>query len=289
MTSPAFAAHAATALEAIYATFGVAATWTPAAGGTPIPCTIVKRSPDDTVSLGPVRDAAQLATNLVAVRTSEVAARPAKGDVVAITAATASGSSAARRPTTSGCSGSAKPRRSRPGPMRYSYKAPDQRKVYGQQEAEIARAGTAAMGDAARGMKDELRELTRAAGLGSRLANTWQRQDLSRPARQPGSRGLRVEQGPADHGRLHAGASIYADRRPRYLAIPTENVPRKGRGKRMTPLDVEVAFNQDLIIRPAAGLTAGLRRRRLRRASRKARARLRQAPPGARWASRSWC
>jgi Family of unknown function (DUF6441) len=100
------------------------------------------------------------------------------------------------------------------------------------------------------GLTKELRDQVEAAGLGSRLANTWQ--------------GRRY---PATRASLDAAAFVFSkapeiidafDRAPtivtvngrRNLAIPTPNCPRiaagRGGSRRMTPQEVETYFNQDL-------------------------------------------
>lgn len=83
MSAPLFADHAAIALEAQYAVFGVLALWTPAVGGAPIPCTVIKMAPDVEERIGRSRVRAGSCT--ISVRASEVAT-PLQGDLVAIVA-----------------------------------------------------------------------------------------------------------------------------------------------------------------------------------------------------------
>lgn len=97
--------------------------------------------------------------------------------------------------------------------------------------------------------KLRLREDVRRAGLGDRVANTWQDKvypgHLSlRPAGFVWSKAPAIIEG-------HSGATI-RQRAGLWLAIPTEHTPRRGRRK-ATPVEVEIIFNQDLIVRPGRG------------------------------------
>jgi hypothetical protein len=47
----------------------------------------------------------------------------------------------------------------------------------------------------------------------------------------------------------HADGGTIVPKAGKFLAIPTENVGRKG-GRRRTPVDIESEFNQDLVIKP---------------------------------------
>lgn len=93
-----------------------------------------------------------------------------------------------------------------------------------------------------------LRDDVRRAGLGDRLANTWRSNVYPRSAsahtHSPAV--LVYSKAPLIISAFSDAQTIVA-RNARWLAIPTENVPRKGK-KRMTPLDVEGRFNQDLIL-----------------------------------------
>ena len=89
--------------------------------------------------------------------------------------------------------------------------------------------------------------------MGDRLANAWRGETFprSRPSLDPAA--YVYSRAPKLMDVFTRGATIYPTDGRRYLAIPTDNVPNR-RGARgavaaMTPLDVEVLFNQDLIIR----------------------------------------
>ena len=146
--------------------------------------------------------------------------------------------------------------------------------VLGDLQSDVARDVTDAMGEVTTGLKGELREQVQAAGLGGKVANTWR--GVTYPV------GGRVSLAPAAFVFSKAPKIVDAfERAPtirtvngkKYLAIPTANVPRTGtRGHpRMTPAEVETAFNQDLKFRragngrliafiDAAGSGAGIRR-----------------------------
>lgn len=97
------------------------------------------------------------------------------------------------------------------------------------------------------GVLEDLRQSTKDAGLGQRLANTWRSRVYpvgGRPSLDPAV--FVYSKAPDIIDSFDRGATIVPVNGSKYLAIPTKNVPRKGRGRRMTPFDVEDAFNQDL-------------------------------------------
>ncbi|WP_010184775.1 DUF6441 family protein [Sphingomonas sp. PAMC 26605] len=118
--------------------------------------------------------------------------------------------------------------------------------------AEIAGVVTAAMREGTAGLKDELREQVRGAGLGARLATTWQANNYPATGESIEPAGYVFSRAPTIISAYAEGATIVPLAGHRYLAIPTKNVPR-GRGRRkprMTVFEVETSFNQDLILRP---------------------------------------
>ena len=95
----------------------------------------------------------------------------------------------------------------------------------------------------------------RKGGLGDRLANTWQdrlypqgRAQSWHPAVLIYSRAPAIIRGHTDNPIIRHKGGLW-------LAIPTENTPRRGR-RRATPEEVEVMFNQDLIVFPGRGRQA---------------------------------
>ena len=85
--------------------------------------------------------------------------------------------------------------------------------------------------------------------MGRRLANTWRGQVFPKSGNSLEPAGYVSTKAGTIIGAFAEGATILPTDGRRYLAIPTNNVPLKARGRRMTPLDVEVSFDQDLIIR----------------------------------------
>lgn len=137
--------------------------------------------------------------------------------------------------------------------MRYAAKAPAFREAFAADRQVAERAHTLGMRALTAGLKGELRDVTRAAGLGEKLANAWRGETYPKatnslePASYVWTKAAKII------GAFAQGATITPTDGRRYLAIPTEHVPLKGRGRRMTPVEVEAAFNQDLIVRKGKG------------------------------------
>jgi hypothetical protein len=97
----------------------------------------------------------------------------------------------------------------------------------------IERAVVSGTRDAGRGLRTELRRQVSSAGLGQRLANSWR--DKHYPNQQLDAASLIYTKAPQIIRAFDQGAAIRS-RRGRFLAIPTENAPRKGTdGKRIRP------------------------------------------------------
>jgi hypothetical protein len=98
---------------------------------------------------------------------------------------------------------------------------------------DIERAVTTGTRDAGRGLKTELRRQVSSAGLGQRLANSWR--DRHYPNQKLDAASLVYTQAPQISRAFDEGAVIRS-RRGGFLAIPTENAPRKGtEGRRISP------------------------------------------------------
>lgn len=97
--------------------------------------------------------------------------------------------------------------------------------------------------------KLEIRRDTRAA-LGDRAANTWRDEIFPTGSRQSWHPTVMLwSKWPIVVDAFTRGATI-TPKNGIVLAIPTNNVPSHGR-RPMTPVEVEAAFNQDLIVRPS--------------------------------------
>jgi hypothetical protein len=87
--------------------------------------------------------------------------------------------------------------------------------------------------EAGRGLKTELRRQVASAGLGQRLANSWR--DKHYPNQRLDAASLVYTKAPQIIRAFYEGAVIRS-KRGRFLAIPTENAPRKGTdGRRISP------------------------------------------------------
>lgn len=108
-------------------------------------------------------------------------------------------------------------------------------------------ARTAAEKMAARA-KLALREDTRRGGLGDKLANAW-RADIypQRSSVRTHSPAVQVYTKAPKIMQAFAQSTVISAVNARYLAIPTENTPRRGR-RYATPVEVEIIYNQDLTL-----------------------------------------
>jgi hypothetical protein len=98
---------------------------------------------------------------------------------------------------------------------------------------DIERAVASSTRDAGRNLRTELSRQVTSAGLGQRLANSWR--DRHYPNRKLDAASLVYSKAPQIVRAFDEGAVIRS-RRGRFLAIPTENAPRKGTdGKRISP------------------------------------------------------
>ena len=97
----------------------------------------------------------------------------------------------------------------------------------------IERAVTAGTREAGQGLKTELRRQVGSAGLGQRLSNSWR--DRHYPNRKLDAASLVYTKAPQIVRAFDDGA-VVRSKRGRFLAIPTENAPRKGTdGRRISP------------------------------------------------------
>ena len=98
---------------------------------------------------------------------------------------------------------------------------------------DIERAVATGTRDAGRALRTALRRQVTSAGLGQRLANSWR--DKHYPNQRLDAASLVYTEAPQIIRAFDEGAVIRS-KRGRFLAIPTENAPRKGSdGKRIRP------------------------------------------------------
>jgi hypothetical protein len=98
---------------------------------------------------------------------------------------------------------------------------------------DVEQAVAAGTRDAGRGLKTELRRQVASAALGQRLANSWR--DRHYPNQMLDAASLVYTKAPQIIRAFDEGAVIRSGR-GRFLAIPTENAPRKGTdGRRIKP------------------------------------------------------
>jgi hypothetical protein len=109
----------------------------------------------------------------------------------------------------------------------------DLRRLLAEEVRAAERAVTAGVQQAGDGLKSELRRQVRGAGLGGRLANAWR--DRHYPNQKVDAASLVWTKAPRIIRAFDEGVTIRS-RRGRWLAIPTENAPRKGTdGRRISP------------------------------------------------------
>jgi Family of unknown function (DUF6441) len=98
---------------------------------------------------------------------------------------------------------------------------------------DLERAAAAGTRAAGQGLRTELRRQVTSAGLGQRLANSWR--DMHYPNRKLDAASLVYTKAPQIIRAFDEGVLIRS-KRGRFLAIPTENAPRKGTdGRRISP------------------------------------------------------
>lgn len=118
---------------------------------------------------------------------------------------------------------------------------------------DLARASSAAMRETETDLKTDLRAQVEHAGMGARLARTWRGRVYPQGQDSIGAAAFVFSKAPEIVDAFDRGPTIRTVNGRKYLAIPTENVPRaprapgqRGGTKRMTPEQVELYFSQDL-------------------------------------------
>ncbi len=138
---------------------------------------------------------------------------------------------------------------------------PDLAKIEREMLAETEADITGAMVEATEFLKDLLRDDVIGAGMGSRLAKTWRGETYPKGGTSLQPAGYVWSKAPEIIDAFSRGVTIRPVEGSNYLWIPTKNVPprrragnyastlgRRARGTRMSPEEVELAFNAELII-----------------------------------------
>lgn len=135
----------------------------------------------------------------------------------------------------------------------FRFQRPDVRGAMASVRGDLERATTKAMDEVTDGLKNELRAQITASGMGGRLANTWRGRRYPVGGVSLGASAFVFSKAPEIVDAFDRAPVIRPVNGARYLAIPTENVPRskngagrRGGSRRMTPFEVETYFNQDL-------------------------------------------
>lgn len=102
-----------------------------------------------------------------------------------------------------------------------------------------------AIGKGGQQLKQELRDETAQYGLGSRLAGTWQLRVYGAGGKNPAA--LVYTKAAKIIDSYARGATIYPKSGHRFLAIPTDDAPRKRQGNAMSPDEVEARFGRSLV------------------------------------------
>lgn len=138
--------------------------------------------------------------------------------------------------------------------MKFDIDISDLRRALKEEAEDIQEQARGAMQAATTYAKRELRDQVIRAGLGTRLAATWQDKVYPERRRTTEPTGWVYSRAPKIIEPYATGAEIRPLAGRQYLWIPTKNVPRKGArggGRLYTPEEVESKYNQDLIFRPS--------------------------------------
>lgn len=131
--------------------------------------------------------------------------------------------------------------------MSFRMSRPDDLDAFGRGiEEDIAASVTGAITDSARDLKAAWREQIEGARLGPRLARTIQTRIY--PPGQPSidAAALVWTKAPKIIDSYARGPTIVARNGGRFLAIPTDDVPKKRQGNRLTPDEVETRYGRRL-------------------------------------------
>lgn len=120
-------------------------------------------------------------------------------------------------------------------------------------EETVAAATTATIDEASAILQDDWRDQIVAAGLGPKLARTIRRKTYPTGRNSVDAAALIWTKAPKIIGAYADGATIRPLNGKRWLWIPTEEVPKKRQGNRLSPSEVADRFGRDLdIVNPGA-------------------------------------
>ena len=119
-------------------------------------------------------------------------------------------------------------------------------------ERALAKAITGGMRDATDELKQALRSQTNAAGLGTRVANTWRGQVYPNKTDAVDPRGFIWSKAPKIAQFFDSGNAIVPINGHRYLAVPTDaaRAIRGKKGARLTVPQVEAKLGRRIVIIP---------------------------------------
>ena len=133
--------------------------------------------------------------------------------------------------------------------MRHSLSgAPDIDALVSGTEEEVAGFVTATMGEASAELQADWRQQIEQARLGPRLAKSIRREVYPRGQSSVDAAALIWTRAPKIIDAYARGSTIRPVNGARYLWIPTDDVPKKRQGNRLTPQEVEQRFGRDLVI-----------------------------------------
>lgn len=116
-------------------------------------------------------------------------------------------------------------------------------------EEDIGRALTGAMRENTEALKADWRDQVVGAGLGVRLGRTVRGRTYPAAGSSLDPAGWVWTKAPTLMDAYDRGVTLHPTDGRFYMAVPTLNVPRRGRHI-LSPVEVEARFDQDLIIRP---------------------------------------
>lgn len=135
--------------------------------------------------------------------------------------------------------------------MRVTVKMEGLHEVLGGALARIEKGTTDGMREAATGLKEELREQVRSAGLGERMAKTWRSEVYPRSGTSLNPAAWVKSRAPKIVSFFEEGKPVRA-RNGRFLAIPTDDTPRKRGGRPMSVDEVQARYGKRLQLIPSS-------------------------------------